>query len=290
MSLCHFSTDDNATPRLGWADTGGVYDLAAWASGGLTTLGDALALTAAELTRRLGAVPFETLPLHPHPNATLHAPLDAQEVWACGVTYLRSRDARMEESTEESVYDRVYSATRPEIFFKGTASRVVALGKPVAIRADSDWNVPEPELALVVNAGGEIVGYTIGNDMSSRSIEGENPLYLPQAKVYRDACALGPVVMLVSEIPDATDLGIHMVITRGGAEVFVGDTRTSQIARPFMELVSYLFRAQSFPHGAIVLTGAGIVPPSDFTLHADDHVTITIDGIGTLENPVYVTE
>ncbi len=129
-------------------------------------------------------------------TSTLHAPIDAQEVWACGVTYLRSRDARMEESTEESVYDRVYGAARPEIFFKGMANRVAHPGKPVAIRADSDWNVPEPELALVVNAAGEIVGYTVGNDMSSRSIEGENPLYLPQAKVYRDACALGPVVAL----------------------------------------------------------------------------------------------
>ncbi len=290
MALCHFSTDDTATPRLGWTDTGGVYDLAAWAEGGMRSLGDALALPLDEMTRRLGAVPFETLPRHPHANVTLHAPIDRQEVWACGVTYLRSRDARMEESTEESVYDRVYAADRPEIFFKGTASRVAAPGKPVAIRADSDWNVPEPELTLVVNAAGEIVGYTAGNDMSSRSIEGENPLYLPQAKVYRDACALGPAVVLATEIADATDLGISLRIERDGAEAFAGETRTSQIARPLAQLVEYLFRSQDFPHGVIVLTGTGIVPPSEFTLHAGDVVSITIDGIGTLTNPVYVAE
>lgn len=288
MALCHFSTNDGLTIRLGWTDTGGVYDLAAWAEGGMRSLGDVLALPAGEIARRLGAVPFAQLPRYPHANVTLHAPIDAQEVWACGVTYLRSRDARMEESTEESVYDRVYSAARPEIFFKGGASRVAAPGQPVAIRADSDWNVPEPELALVVSADGAIIGYTVGNDVSSRSIEGENPLYLPQAKVYKDACALGPAVALVTEVENADDLGIRLVIERDGAAVFTGETRTSQIARPLTQLVEYLFRAQEFPYGVIVLTGTGIVPPADFTLQAGDTVSITIDGIGTLTNGVYV--
>ena len=148
-----------------------------------------------------------SLPVCTHLEAMLHKPLDTQEVWACGVTYLRSRDARMEESSEQSVYDRVYGAERPEIFFKATPSRVVGPGQPLAIRADSTWDVPEPELALVVNAGGEIVGYTIGNDVSSRSIEGENPLYLPQAKMFRDCCGLGPSVALVDEVPDVGNLG-----------------------------------------------------------------------------------
>lgn len=287
MPLCHFSTAINTTPRLGWADLGGVYDLSAWAGAGLQSMRDVLSRPFAEVRQVLNDAPYASLPVCAHNEATLHSPLDTQEVWACGVTYLRSRDARMEESSEQSVYDRVYSAERPEIFFKATPSRVVGPGLPLAIRGDSTWDVPEPELALVVNSSGEIVGYTVGNDVSSRSIEGENPLYLPQAKMFRDCCGLGPSVALVEEVTDAGNLAITMKITRNGHDVFSGESNTNQIARPLTELVSYLFRANEFPTGAFLLTGTGIVPPSEFTLEAGDIVSITIDGIGTLVNPMY---
>jgi 2-dehydro-3-deoxy-D-arabinonate dehydratase len=214
------------------------------------------------------------------------APIDRQEVWAAGVTYLRSRDARMEESTQRDVYDRVYDAARPEIFLKATPNRVVGPGEAVAIRSDSTWDVPEPELALVLNRDGETVGYTIGNDVSSRSIEGENPLYLPQAKVYSACAALGPVVALAWEFDIAADHAIRLVIRRGGAVLFDGDSATSQIHRPFAELVTYLRRHNEFPAGVVLMTGTGIIPPSEFTLEDGDEVEITIDGIGTLRNPV----
>ncbi len=286
MPLCHFSTADNVSPRLGWTDTGGVYDLAAWEGAGLRSIDDLLTRTVAEIRTVLASVPFDQLPVTPHTQVTLHKPIGGQEVWCCGVTYLRSRDARMEESSEQSVYDRVYNAARPEIFFKGMANRVVGPGEAVAIRGDSDWNVPEPELALVVNTHGEIVGYTVGNDMSSRSIEGENPLYLPQAKVYSAACALGPAIVLTDEIADAHNLAIRMTIARDGAAVVAGESNANQLARPMEELVQYLWRANDFPAGAFVLTGTGIVPPSEFTLHAGDVVEISIESIGMLGNTV----
>jgi 2-dehydro-3-deoxy-D-arabinonate dehydratase len=217
-------------------------------------------------------------------EVTLVAPIDVQEVWASGVTYLRPKVARMEESSEADFYDLVYEAQRPELFFKSTPHRVVANGQAVRIRRDSTWNVPEPELALVLSAVGTIVGYTIGNDMSSRSIEGENPLYLPQAKVYDGSCSLGPVILVNdgNEIPR----DIHMTISRHGIAVFEGATSTAQMRRPLQELADYLFREMTFSNGAFLLTGTGIVPPDDFTLHPGDHVSITIEGIGTLENPV----
>lgn len=289
MALCHFTTEDEPTPRLGWLDTGGVYDLAA-AGAGLASMRDVLTRPVAAVRAALDAIAFDSLPTHTHTSVTLHAPLDTQEVWACGVTYMRSRDARMEESTEQSVYDRVYAAERPEVFFKATPGRVVGPGQPVAIRADSGWDVPEPELTLVVNAAGEIAGYTIGNDMSSRAIEGENPLYLPQAKVYTDCCALGPAVVLADEIADAHALAIRMTITRDDAEVFSGASNTSQIARPYEQLVAYIRRGNRFPTGVLICTGTGIVPPTAFTLEPGDRVAITIDGIGTLSNPVYRLE
>lgn len=218
-------------------------------------------------------------------NAPLLPPLDVQEVWACGVTYLRSKVARMEESEAGGdFYDRVYEAARPEIFFKATPARVVGPGKPIRIRRDSMWNVPEPELVLVLSSSGAVVGYTIGNDVSSRSIEGENPLYLPQAKVYDGCCALGPVIAL-SEGPQGAR-AIHMTIARDGAVVFRGETSTAQMRRREDELAGYLFRELSFPAGVFLLTGAGIVPPDDFTLRAGDVVRITIEGIGALENSV----
>jgi 2-dehydro-3-deoxy-D-arabinonate dehydratase len=215
----------------------------------------------------------------------LTAPLDLQEVWACGVTYLRSKVARMEESDEgRDFYDKVYEADRPEIFLKATPGRVVSPGKPVRIRADSSWNVPEPELVLVLSSSGAIVGYTIGNDVSSRSIEGENPLYLPQAKIYDGSCALGPVIALSDDDRSARE--IKMTITRADLAVFSGKTSTSQMRRTPDELASYLFRELTFGAGAFLLTGTGIVPPDDFTLHSGDVVRIEIEGIGTLENPV----
>lgn len=218
-------------------------------------------------------------------EVALAAPLDVQEVWASGVTYLRSKVARIEESSGGGdFYDHVYQAPRPELFFKSMPHRVVGNGQPVRIRRDSAWNVPEPELALVLSAAGMIVGYTIGNDMSSRSIEGENPLYLPQAKVYDGSCSLGPGILLNDgkEIPR----DIHMTINRKGSAVFEGTTSTASIRRPLMELADYLFREMTFSHGVFLLTGTGIVPPDDFTLQPGDRVSITIEGIGTLENPV----
>jgi 2-dehydro-3-deoxy-D-arabinonate dehydratase len=215
----------------------------------------------------------------------LSAPIDKQEVWASGVTYLRSKVARMDESVGAGdFYDQVYEAARPELFFKSTASRVVAPGKPVRIRRDSTWNVPEPELVLVLSASGEIVGFTIGNDMSSRSIEGENPLYLPQAKVYDGSCALGPAILLNDG--ENKERAIQMTIARHGAAVFAGENSTGQIRRPLPELAEYLFREITFEAGVFLLTGTGIVPPDDFTLRSGDVVSITIEGIGTLENAV----
>jgi len=212
-------------------------------------------------------------------------PLDEQEVWAAGVTYKRSREARERESAGAArFYDLVYNAERPELFFKATPPRVVGPGAAVRIRRDSRWNVPEPELALVVSPQGKIVGYTIGNDMSSRDIEGENPLYLPQAKVYDGSCSLGPVVTLADALPSPEHVTIRLTITRAGAMVFDGSTRLSAMKRSFEDLVSWLRRENHFPNGVILLTGTGIVPPDHFTLEHGDDITIEITAIGTLRN------
>jgi 2-dehydro-3-deoxy-D-arabinonate dehydratase len=221
------------------------------------------------------------------PDVRLLAPVDTQEVWASGVTYLRSKVARMEESESQAggdFYDKVYDAERPELFFKAPASRVVAPGDTIRIRRDSVWNVPEPELVLVLSSSGAIVGHTIGNDVSSRSIEGENPLYLPQAKVYDGSCALGPVIALSDG--QHKDRSIQMTISRDGIAVFSGETSTTQMRRAPVELAAYLFRELTFSAGAFLLTGTGIVPPDEFTLRPADVVAITVEGIGTLENPV----
>ncbi|MBC3786598.1 fumarylacetoacetate hydrolase family protein [Spirosoma utsteinense] len=216
------------------------------------------------------------------------APIGRQEVWASGVTYLRSRNARMEESKKsggDNFYDRVYDAERPELFFKSTPERVVGPGDAVRIRQDSDWNVPEPELTLFITSAGKIAGYTCGNDMSSRSIEGENPLYLPQAKTYDGSAALGPCLYL-PETPIAPETQIRLDIIRDDQAVFSGSIAIDQMKRQHTELVSYLFRECSFPNGCYLMTGTGIVPPDNFTLRAGDLTQITIDGIGTLENVV----
>ena len=224
----------------------------------------------------------------PPTEATLSAPIQSQEVWAAGVTYFRSRTARMEESKDAgggSFYDRVYEADRPELFFKSTPHRVAGPGAPVRIRADGKWNVPEPELTLAINAAGKIFGYTIGNDMSSRDIEGENPLYLPQAKVYDRSAALGPCIVVTSELPAATTT-IAIEIRREGAEAFRGETTVGQIKRPLPSLADWLFRENSFPRGCFLMTGTGIVPPDAFTLRSGDEIRITIEPVGTLINTV----
>jgi 2-dehydro-3-deoxy-D-arabinonate dehydratase len=220
-------------------------------------------------------------------DVTLLAPIDQQEVWAAGVTYKRSQTARMEESeTSASCYDLVYDADRPELFLKATPHRVSGPGQPVRIRYDATWNVPEPEITCVVSSKNKLVGFTIGNDMSSRDIEGENPLYLPQAKVYRQCAGLGPCITLLESMPAREDTGIKLEIERGGQIVFEGNSGVSEMHRTFEDLIEYLCREQEFPNGVFLMTGTGIVPDSDFTLNAGDVVHISICGIGTLTNPV----
>lgn len=214
-------------------------------------------------------------------------PIDDQEVWAAGVTYKRSQTARMEESeAAASCYDRVYQADRPELFFKATPRRVAGHLQPLRIRADAKWNVPEPEVTLVLSPDMNIVGLTVGNDMSSRDIEGENPLYLPQAKTYNQCAGLGPWITFIDGLPPAESLTVELNIRRGGATVFDQSTSADQMARTFTELVTWLKRDNDFPSGAFLMTGTGVVPTSDFTLLAGDVVAITIGGIGTLSNPI----
>jgi 2-dehydro-3-deoxy-D-arabinonate dehydratase len=223
------------------------------------------------------------------PGIPYQAPIGDQEVWAAGVTYFRSRTARMEEAETaggDIFYDKVYDADRPELFFKATAPRTRGHLDNVAIRKDSTWDVPEPELTLAITSEGKVFGYTIGNDMSSRSIEGENPLYLPQAKVYTGSCSIGPC-LVVGEAP-GPDTGIQIEIRRGDDVVFSGETEVSQLKRGFEELAGFLFRSNEFCHGAYLMTGTGVVPDSDFTLRAGDEVAITIEGVGTLMNQVEV--
>jgi 2-dehydro-3-deoxy-D-arabinonate dehydratase len=289
MHLCRFS-DSQGVARLGLVRDGALYDISdrwptlsvflGW-SGGRGDL-------AAELAGILvGATPVAQLDqLNGAGGLALLKPTDHQEVWAAGVTYERSRIAREEESAGSGIYDRVYSAARPELFFKATPSRTVGPGEPVAIRVDASWNVPEPELGLVVNQQQELVGFTVGNDMSSRDIEGENPLYLPQAKLYARCCALGPLIALRDSIADPANLPIKLEILRAGAIAFAAETSTRRIVRSFADLIGYLGRDNLFPDGVVLLTGTGIVPPDDFTLLAGDEVAISIEGIGTLRNPV----
>jgi 2-dehydro-3-deoxy-D-arabinonate dehydratase len=215
------------------------------------------------------------------------APIDAQEVWAAGVTYKRSQVARMDESeSAASHYDQVYTADRPELFLKATPRRVSGPGQPVRVRTDSQWSVPEPELALVVNPDLQLVGFTIGNDMSARDIEGENPLYLPQAKVYNQCCGLGPCVLLADEPLERSSTQITLSISRAEQEVFRGTTDIGQMARTFDDLIGWLGKENTLPDGAFLLTGTGIVPPDEFSLADGDRVTIEITGIGQLTNPV----
>ena len=280
--------------RLGLSVEGTVHDvshrypsLAAWFQGSCGNVNGAIADLQAAAQDSQISFPASALNNAPSPNSTHWLPpIDEQEVWAAGVTYLDSRKARQEEAADGGdVYARVYVAERPEIFFKASRKNTVGPFDEVGIRRDSSWNVPEPELGLVVNPAMEMVGFTIGNDMSSREIEGANPLYLPQAKVYTASCAVGPGILLAPS-DQWLDTIIRLSIGRAGAEVFSGSISTDQIKRTVPELIDYLGRSNSYPAGAILLTGTGIVPPADFTLQPDDVVSISIDGIGTLENRV----
>src|SRR6266478_5125674 len=244
-------------------------------------------LESEDLPAHLALLAQQSQAKHSLRDVRLLCPIEKQEVWAAGVTYLRSKKARMEESDfSATAYDRVYDAARPEIFFKSPPEKVVSPGEAVGIRKDARWNVPEPELALVINSRGRLVGYTIGNDMSARDIEGENLLYLPQAKIYDRSCAIGPCIVVGADETAARSWRIQLRIQRASEDVFQGETSVGQIKRTFDELVSYLFRIQTFPSGAVLVTGTGIVPPDGFSLQSDDKIQIRIDGIGILENSV----
>lgn len=282
MKLCRFLTSQRET-RIGLLTTENrVLDLSDTGVNNLTFF-----LEAENPLEQFENLSRQRLARFSLDQIQLLSPVERQEVWAAGVTYLRSKKARMEESNfSANAYDRVYSGQRPEIFFKSLPEKVVGPGEPVGIRTDAQWNVPEPELALVINSQGTIVGYTIGNDMSSRDIEGENLLYLPQAKIYHRSCAVGPCIVVGSTETVVRTWTITLQIYRRSRIIFEGQTTVNQIKRSFEELISYLYRSQTFPHGAVLLTGTGIVPGDDFTLQPDDKVRIEIDGIGVLENTV----
>ncbi len=284
MKLCRFYSNSGAV-HVGLTEDGiTLSDLTAAGVPSLTSL-----LESADVAESLRALRQANPPSLEVAKLRFTAPVEQQEVWAAGVTYLRSKKARMEESDfSATAYDRVYEAERPEIFFKSLAQKVVATGEPVGIRRDARWNVPEPELALVLNSRGQIVGHTIGNDMSSRDIEGENLLYLPQAKVYHRSCALGPWIRVGVGEAAARNWKIGITIRRNDEPVFAGETTVGQIKRGFAELAGFLFRSQLFPDGAVLLTGTGVVPAETFTLAEQDEVTITIDGIGQLQNRVAI--
>ncbi len=284
MQLCKVRRAEGGV-EVGVLEGDRVRVLALGRDGGPRSLSDLLhAPDPAGLIRSLLA---DGPPALPADAVRFLAPVDGQEVWAAGVTYTRSREARERESAETGgarFYDLVYHAERPELFFKATPRRVVGHGAPVRIRRDARWSVPEPEVALVVSPGLKVVGYTVGNDMSSRDIEGENPLYLPQAKVYDGSCAVGPVVTLAGSLPPREQVRIRLSITRGGAVAFEGSTTLGAMKRSFEDLVAWLGRENSFPDGVVLLTGTGVVPPDDFTLAVGDEIAIEVTGVGRLVN------
>jgi 2-dehydro-3-deoxy-D-arabinonate dehydratase len=283
MKLCRFFHQERT--RVGViGERGMILDLTAAGVTEITPL-----LEHDDLAIRLRTLATPGLPQLHVADVKLLPPVERQEIWAVGVTYLRSKKARMEESDfSATAYDKVYDAPRPELFFKSMPEKVVGFGDKVGIRRDAKWNVPEPELALVLNSQGKLVGYTIGNDMSSRDIEGENLLYLPQAKIYDRSCAIGPFLEIGATEEEARGWTIEIQISRQDQTVFRGDTSVSRIKRTFGELAEYLFRSQTFPNGAILLTGTGVVPSDDFTLQAGDVIRIDVSGIGSLENSVVV--
>jgi 2-dehydro-3-deoxy-D-arabinonate dehydratase len=285
MQIAKYVSGSSLSPEVGLVDGASIRPL----TSGARCLSELLHDD--NLAERLKALPDpgmdpSAVPI-PLESVRLLAPLDAQEVWGAGVTYERSKVARQEESEQGgSFYDLVYRAERPELFFKATPSRVVGPGQPIRVRQDTRWCVPEPELALVLSPTLRLVGFTIGNDVSARDIEGENPLYLPQAKVYDACCALGPVITLAPAMAAIATLTIRLEIERDGDTVFDASTSVGRMARKLDDLIDWLGRDNLFPDGVILLTGTGIVPPDEFTLKAGDLVRIGIDGIGTLANPV----
>ncbi|MBA8826470.1 2-dehydro-3-deoxy-D-arabinonate dehydratase [Saccharopolyspora lacisalsi] len=280
MHLVRYLAPQAAAPEVGVCRESHVTPLR-----GVDTVAELLRLPSVEFRERLEAPP-ETTPV-PVSDVRLLPPIDGHtEVWAGGVTYERSRGARVAESNDGSIYEQIYDAARPELFFKAQPWRVVTDGEPVAIRSDSPLNVPEPELALVLNRDGEILGLTACNDMSSRSIEGDNPLYLPQAKIYNGSCGLATGIRPGWLVDDPTDLAIRMTIHRDGAQAWRGETSTGKLHRTLRELVTALFDGCDFPDGAVLATGTGIVPELNFTLRAGDRVDIAIDGVAELSNPV----
>lgn len=283
-AICRFLAIDGR-PRLGWWDGAALFDLTATGDPRAATVGAFLAtqIPLAQLASSLAAAATQTAIGNMH----LLAPIDEQEVWAAGVTYERSREARQQESESAAdMYARVYDAERPELFFKADARRVVGPNGAIQARPDARWTVPEPELTLILDQQLRIAGYTIGNDVSSRDIEGENPLYLPQAKVYMGACALGPWIVPAESVPDPYNLEIACAIARDGVVVWRDQTSTARLHRRLEDLVAYLGRSNTFPAGVFLLTGTCLVPPDTYTLQSGDVVEITISGLGMLRNPV----
>ena len=281
MRVCKFSTTTDPRPRVGLLLDDGVRPVG--------PVGARLAdlLHADDPAALIQAHTRDQSPTIPMADVVLHAPIDAQEVWGAGVTYERSKVARKEESESGgSFYDLVYSADRPELFFKATPSRVVGPNASIRVRRDTKWCVPEPELALVLSPSLRLVGYTVGNDVSARDIEGQNPLYLPQAKVYDACCALGPGITLAESMPTIAEVSIRLEIFRNEAKVVEGLTTLARMARKLGDLIAWLGRDNVFPDGVMLLTGTGIVPPDEFSLRPGDDVRITIDGVGTLRNSV----
>jgi 2-dehydro-3-deoxy-D-arabinonate dehydratase len=283
-AACRFRIS-GADARLGWFDGTGIRDLTAsglpWATSISGLLGADVPISS------LVASIASTAPLHDLDTVELLAPVDEQEIWAAGVTYERSREAREQESEHAAdMYARVYAAERPELFFKANPRRTVGDGGLIRVRPDARWTVPEPELALVLSPSLRIAAFTIGNDVSSRDIEGENPLYLPQAKVYDGSCAVGPWLVPAESVPNANDLAITCAITRDGVEVWSDETTTAKLHRAFAELVEYLGRSNTFPDGAVLLTGTCLVPPDSLSLRRGDRVRIGISGLGALHNEV----